>query len=459
MFDTREEAAIAYELVRRKVKPSELVVPASGTGTSKASAPCSNRAPCVTNANVLTTCDGNINSSSLAAPTAAPGNAVLRYPVVRTMHAIDVRWESVKSQAHAKVKKLTGKRLLAAFDQSEVNSESPVQVENSTDVPTKPKSSNKKNGNTFPYISKLPSDKWKAEIPYGDKVRCIGSFKTQDDAVVAYEHVRTSLDLESVPSAVGSAKGTETMPRTATSGHPSTSKTDAKKYPSAQASDESVGIEMDQSSFASNGVDTLLMVAKNNDVLKRPSDQGHGFRLLEMAMTNEIGRIATVSTPNLARDRNVSEESMSSTSAILGKKRKHEATNSKASSPSDLELWDSAKQAALDYVKEEGPKVLSNSNHHSSSSGNECLNTATTNGQQSQLQHEQAPPRGVSQRDSGMWQAQLYFAGRMRYIGVFRTKELASLAHEFVRNRLQKHRLKSTVSAVAIATSQTTTTN
>jgi len=41
-------------------------------------------------------------------------------------------------------------------------------------------------------------------------------------------------------------------------------------------------------------------------------------------------------------------------------------------------------------------------------------------------------------RPSGKWQAQMYFAGKSRYIGVFDTREKAALAYEIARAKLQK---------------------
>lgn len=40
-------------------------------------------------------------------------------------------------------------------------------------------------------------------------------------------------------------------------------------------------------------------------------------------------------------------------------------------------------------------------------------------------------------RPSGKWQAQLYYAGKSRYIGVFDNKERASLAYEIAREVLK----------------------
>ena len=45
--------------------------------------------------------------------------------------------------------------------------------------------------------------------------------------------------------------------------------------------------------------------------------------------------------------------------------------------------------------------------------------------------------RGVTQRPSRKWQAQLYYAGKSRYIGVFDSKDKASLAYEIAREILK----------------------
>ena len=45
--------------------------------------------------------------------------------------------------------------------------------------------------------------------------------------------------------------------------------------------------------------------------------------------------------------------------------------------------------------------------------------------------------RGVTMRPSGKWQAQFYYAGQSRYIGVFQTREKAALAYEIVREKLK----------------------
>ncbi|KAL3908500.1 MAG: hypothetical protein SGILL_008457 [Bacillariaceae sp.] len=48
--------------------------------------------------------------------------------------------------------------------------------------------------------------------------------------------------------------------------------------------------------------------------------------------------------------------------------------------------------------------------------------------------------KGVTQRPSGKWQAQVYYAGKSRYIGVFPDRKDAALAFKLVRAKLRPHR-------------------
>lgn len=55
--------------------------------------------------------------------------------------------------------------------------------------------------------------------------------------------------------------------------------------------------------------------------------------------------------------------------------------------------------------------------------------------------------RGVTQRPSRKWQAQLYYAGKSRYIGVFDNKEQAALAYEIAREILKDEKQPLNVTA------------
>ena len=52
--------------------------------------------------------------------------------------------------------------------------------------------------------------------------------------------------------------------------------------------------------------------------------------------------------------------------------------------------------------------------------------------------------RGVTMRPSGKWQAQMYFAGKSRYIGVFDSRELAMIGYETAREKLKSRKFTST---------------
>ena len=66
-----------------------------------------------------------------------------------------------------------------------------------------------------------------------------------------------------------------------------------------------------------------------------------------------------------------------------------------------------------------------------------AVNREYGTGTQKEKKLAAATLRGVTMRPSGKWQAQLYYAGKSRYIGVFDNKERASLAYEIAREVLK----------------------
>jgi hypothetical protein len=66
--------------------------------------------------------------------------------------------------------------------------------------------------------------------------------------------------------------------------------------------------------------------------------------------------------------------------------------------------------------------------------------------------------RGITVRPSGKFQAQLYFAGQSRYIGVFDSKQQAAFAYETIRERLKRKRDNDVSTAPSVAATTTTTT-
>ena len=66
-----------------------------------------------------------------------------------------------------------------------------------------------------------------------------------------------------------------------------------------------------------------------------------------------------------------------------------------------------------------------------------AINAATGNKNDKAASLASAILRGVTMRPSGKWQAQLYYAGKSRYIGVFDTREKAALAYEIAREKLK----------------------
>lgn len=79
-----------------------------------------------------------------------------------------------------------------------------------------------------------------------------------------------------------------------------------------------------------------------------------------------------------------------------------------------------------------------------------AINAATGNKNDKAASLASAILRGVTMRPSGKWQAQLYYAGKSRYIGVFDTREKAALAYEIAREKLKTDKPASEQSAQSL---------
>ena len=79
-----------------------------------------------------------------------------------------------------------------------------------------------------------------------------------------------------------------------------------------------------------------------------------------------------------------------------------------------------------------------------------AINAATGNKNAKAASLASAILRGVTMRPSGKWQAQLYYAGKSRYIGVFDTREKAALAYEIAREKLKTDKPASEQSAQSL---------
>mmetsp|Transcript_8635 Transcript_8635/g.13738 ORF Transcript_8635/g.13738 Transcript_8635/m.13738 type:complete len:295 (-) Transcript_8635:159-1043(-) len=58
--------------------------------------------------------------------------------------------------------------------------------------------------------------------------------------------------------------------------------------------------------------------------------------------------------------------------------------------------------------------------------------------------------KGITMRPSGKWQAQVYYAGKSRYIGVFETRQKAALAFKLVRSKLRPLKKKKRASGYSV---------
>jgi AP2 domain len=103
---------------------------------------------------------------------------------------------------------------------------------------------------------------------------------------------------------------------------------------------------------------------------------------------------------------------------------------------------DSNKNDGKSPSKRAKPKLVLVSKKSPSSTSGDVICSSSTKKSKDKDQSDAAALaaailRGVTMRPSGKWQAQLYFAGKSRYIGVFDSREKAALAYEIAREKLK----------------------
>ena len=87
--------------------------------------------------------------------------------------------------------------------------------------------------------------------------------------------------------------------------------------------------------------------------------------------------------------------------------------------------------------KNRSPQLVDKAERQQAAANIKAVNEASGGMNDKAAQLAAAILRGVTMRPSGKWQAQLYFAGKSRYIGVFDTREKAALAYEIAREKLK----------------------
>lgn len=90
--------------------------------------------------------------------------------------------------------------------------------------------------------------------------------------------------------------------------------------------------------------------------------------------------------------------------------------------------------------KNKSPQITDRQDHQKAAATIHSVNAASGGKNNKAAALAAAIMRGVTMRPSGKWQAQLYFAGKSRYIGVFDTREKAALAYEIAREKLKSEK-------------------
>lgn len=119
------------------------------------------------------------------------------------------------------------------------------------------------------------------------------------------------------------------------------------------------------------------------------------------------------------------------------------AKSNKRSGPHEEELEKSKKKksshssSGQTKKKNKSPQLTDRVERQKAADTIQSLNAASGGKNDKAAALAAAVLRGVTMRPSGKWQAQLYFCGKSRYIGVFDTREKAALAYEIAREKLK----------------------
>jgi len=129
------------------------------------------------------------------------------------------------------------------------------------------------------------------------------------------------------------------------------------------------------------------------------------------------------------------------------KKQPLKVTSSKAglkrpatSTPKVTSSKKSKKSQSAPKKKNRSPQLVDKAERQKAAATIQAVNQASGGKNDKAAALAAAILRGVTMRPSGKWQAQLYFAGKSRYIGVFDTREKAALAYEIAREKLKSEK-------------------
>jgi hypothetical protein len=134
------------------------------------------------------------------------------------------------------------------------------------------------------------------------------------------------------------------------------------------------------------------------------------------------------------------KQSMVKTTNISKIGVKRPATTSAPKAPPSAKKAKKASSQSAPKKKNRSPPLVDKAERLAAAATIEAVNQASGGKNNKAAALAAAILRGVTMRPSGKWQAQLYFAGKSRYIGVFDTREKAALAYEIAREKLKSEK-------------------
>lgn len=164
-----------------------------------------------------------------------------------------------------------------------------------------------------------------------------------------------------------------------------------------------------------------------------PPSRGH-------AASRHIPVYGSAPKGKLPKSKPVKKQSTVKANVKSGIKRQANAPAVKAS-PAAKKAKKSGSQGPT-KKKNRSPQLVDKAERQKAAANIQAVNQASGGKNDKAAALAAAILRGVTMRPSGKWQAQLYFAGKSRYIGVFDSREKAALAYEIAREKLKSEKSK-----------------
>lgn len=172
---------------------------------------------------------------------------------------------------------------------------------------------------------------------------------------------------------------------------------------------------------------------------------GHCLPQQHFAFSDRSG---SSTSPSVVKFAYLEEKEVSPAKLLRKSKSSHQNKVFSSAQSTTKTLKKACPRSTVKRVRKSSPKASCATSKHKNANSNSAdkeritaaiyaVNAMYGNGTEKDKKLAAVTLRGVTMRPSGKWQAQLYYSGKSRYIGVFDSKEKASLAYEIAREVLK----------------------